>query len=76
MDFIFFHGFGVFPFLVINVVLVKVLVVGVRHVWRHQFPIIQSVPREVLEPRMSFDFVVSVKTKSAGSFTSEALNQK
>jgi hypothetical protein len=76
VDFIFFYGFCVFPFLVVNVVLVEVLVVRVRHVWRKHPSIIKGVPREVLEPRMSFNFVVSVKTKSAGSFTSETLIRK
>jgi hypothetical protein len=74
VNFIFFYGFGVFPFLIVNVVLIEVLVVGVGHVWRKHSSIVKCIPREVLEPRMGFDFVVSVETKSAGSFTSETLN--
>lgn len=73
MDFILFYSFGIFPFLVVNVVLIEILVVRIWEIWRKHSSFVQGVPREVFKPRVRFDFVVSVKTKSAGSFTSETL---
>lgn len=65
MDFVLLNGFSIFPFLVVNVVLIKVLIVWIWLI-RGQHPaFIESVPCKILEPRMAFDFLVAIKSKSA-----------
>ena len=76
MDFIFFNGFCIFPFLVVYVILVKILVIGVWEVWCEHTALVKGIPREIFKPRMRFNFLVSVKTESAGSFTSETLKKE
>lgn len=74
VDFILFYSFRVFPFLIVYVVLVKVLVVRVWQIRGQHSTFVKSVPSEVLEPRVVFDFVIAIEAQSAGSFTSETLN--
>jgi len=65
VNFVLLNGFCIFPLLVVNVVLIKVLIVWIRLIRGQHPPFIKSVPGKILEPRMGFNFLVSIETKSA-----------
>ena len=60
VNFVFFYCFSVFPFLIINMILIKVLQTLIRPIWSWYFSRLQSIPIDGVEPRMVFYFFVSV----------------
>ena len=60
MNLVFFYCFSVFPFLIINMILIKVFQTLIRPIWSWYFSRLQSIPIDGVEPRMVFYFFVSV----------------
>jgi|TARA_B110000285_G_scaffold170439_1_gene190764 hypothetical protein len=60
VNFIFLYCFGVFPFLIINMILIEVFQALVRPIWSWYFSSLQSIPIDGVEPRVIFYFFVSV----------------
>jgi len=60
VNFIFLYCFGVFPFLIINMILIEVFQALVRPIWIWYFSSLQSIPIDGVEPRVIFYFFVSV----------------
>jgi hypothetical protein len=58
--FVVLYCFGVFPFLIINMILIEVFQALVRPVWSWYFSCLQSIPIDAVEPWMIFYFFVSV----------------
>jgi len=65
MHVVFFDGFCVFPFLIINMILVKVFTVLIWDVRSSKSAFLEALPVEVFEPRVRLDLVVAVGAKSA-----------
>ena len=57
---VFFNGLGIFPFLIVYVILVEVYLVLIRHVRRPHTAILQRGPVEVLEPWVVLGLVIAV----------------
>ena len=62
VNFVFFYCFSVLPFLIINMILIKVLQTLIWPIWSWYFSRLQSIPIDGVEPRMVFYFFVSVYT--------------
>jgi hypothetical protein len=62
MNFVFFYCFSIFPFLIINMILIKVFQTLIWSIWSWYFSCLQSIPIDGVEPRMIFYFFVSVYT--------------
>ena len=65
VNFVLLNGFCIFPFMVVNMVLIKVLIVWIWLIRGEHSAFVESIPRKILEPRMAFDFLVSIEAKSA-----------
>ena len=68
MHFVFFNGFGVFPLLVVNVILVKIFSTLLRNVWCQKPVVLKGIPVEDCKPRMGFHLMVSIEANPTGSF--------
>lgn len=65
MNFIFFYCIGVFPLLIVNMILVKVFSIGVRHVGCSHSAILESGPVEIVEPWVVLHLFITFKAESS-----------
>ena len=76
MNLIFFHGFCIFPFLIINVILIKVHFIEVRDIRSGHSALFERIPIEAWEPGVILDLLVTIVTKSFLSPSSQAFVNK
>jgi len=68
MDLVFFNGLGVFPLLIVNVILVEIVVVMTWEERGVYSPFLQCYPVEFFEPRMCLDLRIAIESQSARCF--------